>query len=760
MKTSTRRHFEGSFKNDESEQSELELLITIMQQGSRMLKIDRKSRGAMKTFILDDDLLGFRYQPCAKSNRVDLKSIKSVALTPLTRSVKNFKFSRDNCFTVEIINRHPLVVLASEKRIAESWVRGLALLITQKAAVDGSLHPKRKWLFDTFDSYDNNRSGSIDFKELIKIVASLNIAMTKEQLMNKYKEFNQDLDESVAGKKSGLDKAQFASFFESISKRSDIEETVMAKYSSNGTYLTCEELHNFLTKSQGMTNATVEDCKLTIQSYEMIDEYKSKNCLSIDGFSCYLLSKEGNIYDDSHDSLYQDFTQPLSHYFISSSHNTYLEGDQLRGTASVEAYISALKKGCRCVELDCWDGDDGEPVIYHGHTLVNKILFKDVIQAIEKFAFTTSQYPVILSLENHCSISQQEKMASYLKTILGDKLFSKCVDTSLKDLPSPEFFKNKILIKGKKFNDDGFMLEGEEVEEEEDDEDVQLDEQGNAVPNKLDMEPNDKQSSEKKKKIKLSPELSRLVNHCKAVHFDSFAKSKEKGKCYEMSSFGESLTKKLVKESTLDFIEYNKKQLSRIYPSGSRVDSSNFNPLMAWSVGCQIVALNFQTESVMMDLYLAKFRTNGNSGYILKPDYMRNDSIKSPPKMQKLKVEVISGQQIPKVSGTSKGEIIDPYVTVAVYDEHGAKQIFQTKSIKDNGFNPRWNESFEFEIKNPDLAMLRFAVYDEDIGKDDFIAQFSTPLLSIKPGYRQVSLNGHGTKSLFPAALLVHVTNT
>lgn len=42
---------------------------------------------------------------------------------------------------------------------------------------------------------------------------------------------------------------------------------------------------------------------------------------------------------------------------------------------------------------------------------------------------------------------------------------------------------------GKKFNDDGFMLEGEEVEEEEDDEDVQLDEQGNAVPNKLDMEP-------------------------------------------------------------------------------------------------------------------------------------------------------------------------------------------------------------------------------------------------------------------------------
>lgn len=48
---------------------ELDLLIIIMQRGSKMLKIDRKSRGAMKTFTLDEDLLGFRYQPTAKNNR-------------------------------------------------------------------------------------------------------------------------------------------------------------------------------------------------------------------------------------------------------------------------------------------------------------------------------------------------------------------------------------------------------------------------------------------------------------------------------------------------------------------------------------------------------------------------------------------------------------------------------------------------------------------------------------------------------------------
>lgn len=88
--------------------------------------------------------------------------------------------------------------------------------------------------------------------------------------------------------------------------------------------------------------------------------------------------------------------------------------------------------------------------------------------------------------------------------------------------------------------------------------------------------------------MKLAPELSELVNHCKSVHFYDFAKSKEGGKCHEMSSFVESKTKKLIKEKLSEFIEYNKKQLSRIYPAGSRVDSSNYNPLMAWSAGCQI----------------------------------------------------------------------------------------------------------------------------------------------------------------------------
>lgn len=61
------------------------------------------------------------------------------------------------------------------------------------------------------------------------------------------------------------------------------------------------------------------------------------------------------------------------------------------------------------------------------------------------------RFPVILSIENHCSVQQQRKIAQYLKAIFRDKLDLSSVDTGdSKQLPSPQSLRGKILVKGKK----------------------------------------------------------------------------------------------------------------------------------------------------------------------------------------------------------------------------------------------------------------------------------------------------------------------
>ena len=69
-------------------------------------------------------------------------------------------------------------------------------------------------------------------------------------------------------------------------------------------------------------------------------------------------------------------------------------------------YKEVLLDGCRCVEIDCWDGPNKEPKVTHGHTLTSSILFSDCLKGIKETSFKFSPYPVIISIEMHCGKEQ------------------------------------------------------------------------------------------------------------------------------------------------------------------------------------------------------------------------------------------------------------------------------------------------------------------------------------------------------------------
>uniref|UniRef100_A0A674BUW5 Phosphoinositide phospholipase C n=1 Tax=Salmo trutta TaxID=8032 RepID=A0A674BUW5_SALTR len=718
--------------------------LQVMKAGAMLRKVKSRSWKKQRHFRLQEDGQTIWYKSRwagtghSTFSVADVDVVREGHQSEILLSIAD-EFPADLCFTLVFRGRRSnLDLVAESPSEAQVWIRGVRKLIQNTESMNDK-ERLDQWIWDWFQKADKNKDGRMNFKEVRTLLKMMNVDMNEEYALRLFTM----ADKSESG---CLENEEFVQFYKMLTEREDVWR-VFQDYSRDGQILTLAELEDFLKQEQQEGERSLEHAQELIDRYEPSENAKKHGAMSIDGFQMYLVSPESAVLDPQLLALHQDMSQPLSHYFICSSHNTYLMDDQLRGQSSQEAYIQALKRGCRCVEVDCWDGPNGEPVVYHGHTFTSKILFRDVITTLAEYAFKVSEFPVILSLENHCSMEQQRVMAQLLDTILGDTLLTAPLDRLVpQELPSPQDLKGKVLLKAKKI---GGLEESETLTDEVTDE---VSDEDEADPKSL-------------SKSKLSRELSDLVVYCKSVHFHSFEYSRLHSKCYEMSSFSESKARKLAKDTGAEFVRHNSRQLSRVYPSGMRTDSSNYNPQELWNVGCQIVALNFQTAGLEMDLNDGLFSQNGCCGYVLKPDFMRNDDSFDPERPQdrngytslRLSIQVISGQQLPKVN-QKEGSIVDPLVRVEIYGVFQDQAKQETSYIDNNGFNPLWNETLNFIVHVPELALVRFVVEDYDkASRNDFMGQFTVPFTCIQPGYRHIHLLSKDGTAIPLSSLFVNI---
>lgn len=152
------------------------------------------------------------------------------------------------------------------------------------------------------------------------------------------------------------------------------------------------------------------------------------------------------------------------------------------------------------------------------------------------------------------------------------------------------------------------------------------------------------------------------------------------------------------------------------------------------------MALNFQTKDTSMCLNGALFADNGGCGFVLKPEVFKDPEfdptdVTTMKNKKLLDLKIISGQRFTKKNA-------DPYVRVEVIGvKADCDQDKETKYIKNNGFDPVWNETLRFNINCPELAFVKFSVLDKDsLSKDDEIGTFAIRFKSMKEGYRHFDL--------------------
>ena len=727
---------------------------------------------------------------------------------PLTRSVlKRLKWFRRKKFDEESIvsivhgDGKTLDLIIRNKRDRMGFLDTLHRI--REVYHGAKVYVEREQLLVRHHWYevDVNRNAKMEVEELIKLMVRVNLGVQEERdIKEQYKVFISNI------------RKKHENFYSDMLDTS-VRQMSLVRFRKQLDGLIFDECVDFIQRQKLLTrencNKTVEDeiwdkvfgnvDLISVKDFQEIflcntqKEIRSENDIynffsDLNGmnldrsrFAAYLHSDTNGLFDP--DCLKVDMlamNEPLSYYWINTSHNTYLTGGQLNSESSVEMYMRAMRRGCKCLELDCWDGDKeknikGEnipiPIVYHGHTGTSKIRFEDIIRCVKGFLDENPQtYPMILSLENHCSWEYQDQMAAIMNQILADKLHIPDLSNMEADLPSPASLRGKVIIKGKRPP----VLNNEEDDNLEPVEDDMVCILGN-----------------KEIYPQVLPALAAMTLF-HGVKFKNFELSIKEPRSH-MHSINESKMIKILslkKESSAASMwrQYNQHHMTRTYPSGSRVNSSNYDPMLPWLMGCQLVALNFQESDAHLIVNDGRFRENGGCGYVPKPRWLITETSPAPP--QKLQIRIISGSCLPKPKGKRNGVCIDPYVKITLHDVvHNERGVLvsnlslrslesmvsftretakatptgrhKTRNIHNNGFCPVWNEeSFsKFQISFPDVAILQFTLGDAK-GSDLIIAEAAIPVNRLRNGYRCIKLfdrNGERAGIFAFATLLVEV---